>query len=304
MAERRAWPPAVSAEHLGKEFTVEEALAEPMPTSTHQVGQQQLDDRPRRIARAERLKACGIMSAPIVIREAMHDDINAVLSLWGGDGIPASRTDDTEALTAVLDHPTSALFVGEVAGAVVGSIIAAWDGWRAELYRLAVAESHRRTGVATRLVHHAEGWLLERGAEDQRARPAPLRCRAPAGTPRRAIITTSKERPPGDRRRHSRRTIRLHPASPEIVASVGYDERGEPVYPPRSIVRTVTTVGDIGYRGVQITIGPRSAHGWVRVIHVEGVLHTTVRSSCGCSSTVRLAPIGKGVLGPPPSENR
>lgn len=59
----------------------------------------------------------------------------------------------------------------------------------------------------------------------------------------------------------------------EATPSLGYDEKGEPVYPPRSIVRRVTTVGNITYRGAQITIGRRWAHGWARVIEVGGLIH-------------------------------
>lgn len=34
--------------------------------------------------------------------------------------------------------------------AIVGSVIATWDGWRRSIYRLLVAPSHRRQGLACR----------------------------------------------------------------------------------------------------------------------------------------------------------
>ena len=47
--------------------------------------------------------------------------------------------------------------------AIVGTIIAGWDGWRGTLYRLAVAPSYRRRGIATGLVAEAERRLREQG---------------------------------------------------------------------------------------------------------------------------------------------
>jgi ribosomal protein S18 acetylase RimI-like enzyme len=54
--------------------------------------------------------------------------------------------------------------VADDGGHIVGSVIAAWDGWRGELYRLAVSPSHRRAGLATKLVREGERRLLEQGA--------------------------------------------------------------------------------------------------------------------------------------------
>ncbi len=55
--------------------------------------------------------------------------------------------------------------------------------------------------------------------------------------------------------------------------SIGYDQNGEPVYPPRSIIRKVNKVGAIGYLCKQIQVGRRWAHGQVRVIPVGGLVH-------------------------------
>lgn len=47
---------------------------------------------------------------------------------------------------------------------MVGTVIAAWDGWRGSIYRLAVAPDHRRRGLGRRLVFEAEERLAESGA--------------------------------------------------------------------------------------------------------------------------------------------
>jgi ribosomal protein S18 acetylase RimI-like enzyme len=73
----------------------------------------------------------------------------------------AGALDDLTRL--VHDHPDH-LLVAVREGAVVGSVIGGWDGWRGNIYRLAVAPTARRTGLARRLVQEAERVLRARGA--------------------------------------------------------------------------------------------------------------------------------------------
>ena len=49
-------------------------------------------------------------------------------------------------------------------GGIVGSLIAAWDGWRGSFYRLAVHPDRRREGLATTLLEEGERRLQARGA--------------------------------------------------------------------------------------------------------------------------------------------
>jgi ribosomal protein S18 acetylase RimI-like enzyme len=46
----------------------------------------------------------------------------------------------------------------------VGSVIAAWDGWRGSVYRLAVAPAHRRHGLGQLLLGEAAERLRTTGA--------------------------------------------------------------------------------------------------------------------------------------------
>jgi ribosomal protein S18 acetylase RimI-like enzyme len=42
-------------------------------------------------------------------------------------------------------------------------VIAAWDGWRGNLYRLAVRDDRRRLGIGRALTRAAEDYFRERG---------------------------------------------------------------------------------------------------------------------------------------------
>ncbi len=98
------------------------------------------------------------------IRSAIEEDIQSVLDLWVAAGSLPSVTDSRDGLTGLLAADSQALLVAEHDGVLVGSLIAAWDGWRGSFYRLAVSPEHRRKGLATMLLREGEWRLRERGA--------------------------------------------------------------------------------------------------------------------------------------------
>jgi ribosomal protein S18 acetylase RimI-like enzyme len=98
------------------------------------------------------------------IRAAGEEDIAAVLDLWTAAGSLPTVSDSPEGLARLLAADPQALLVAELAGVLVGSLIAAWDGWRGSFYRLAVSPEHRRKGFATVLLREGERRLRERGA--------------------------------------------------------------------------------------------------------------------------------------------
>lgn len=98
-----------------------------------------------------------------MIRPARHGDRDAVLALWARARSAHATTDDDPADVARLIG-AGALLVAEVDGTVIGALIAAFDGWRGNLYRLAVAPSHRRRGLGLALVAAGESSLRQRGA--------------------------------------------------------------------------------------------------------------------------------------------
>src|SRR5205807_2716598 len=71
------------------------------------------------------------------IRSATPADVAAVLSLWRAAAIPAGASDTSEGLGALLGTDRQALLLAQSQSAVIGSLIAAWDGWGGSFYRLA-----------------------------------------------------------------------------------------------------------------------------------------------------------------------
>jgi ribosomal protein S18 acetylase RimI-like enzyme len=106
-------------------------------------------------------------SAPgsVSVRAARHADIDAVLRLWEQARSTAAVTaDDPVSVARLLEHAPDALLVAECDGELVGALVAAWDGWRGNMYRLAVVESHRRRGIARALVEAGHERLRATGA--------------------------------------------------------------------------------------------------------------------------------------------
>jgi ribosomal protein S18 acetylase RimI-like enzyme len=101
----------------------------------------------------------------VVVRSCLLEEHRAVLQLWRASGTEPSATDDLAGLEALLRRSgADALLVADDHGELVGTLIAAWDGWRGHMYRLAVLPTHRRRGVARALVAEGERRLREAGA--------------------------------------------------------------------------------------------------------------------------------------------
>ncbi len=105
---------------------------------------------------------------PVAVGDEDDGDLEAVLQLWREAAQPTS-TDTDSALRALVEHDQGALMVAEESGRIVGSIIAAWDGWRGSVYRLVVAPDFRRSGLGRQLVDEAERRLTELGAQRTQA---------------------------------------------------------------------------------------------------------------------------------------
>jgi ribosomal protein S18 acetylase RimI-like enzyme len=100
------------------------------------------------------------------VRRCEAGDVEAVLALWAEERSPHASTSDRLVDLERLIAPDSpaALLVAERDGEIVGALIAAWDAWRGNMYRLAVQRQQRRHGIALALTRAGEEYLRGRGA--------------------------------------------------------------------------------------------------------------------------------------------
>jgi ribosomal protein S18 acetylase RimI-like enzyme len=88
----------------------------------------------------------------IKVRTAAIDEVPALLAFWARSAEGTSITDDEDGVARLLARDPDALLVAEQDGAIAGTVIAGYDGWRCHLYRLAVDPGLRRQGIATALL--------------------------------------------------------------------------------------------------------------------------------------------------------
>ncbi len=121
----------------------------------------------------------------VKVRSCLLEEAPGVLDFWK-EAASASPTDNLRALTAVFKEREDALLLATDAAQIVGTVIWGYDGWRGNIYRLAVHPDYRRQGIGRMLVSEAERRMALRGAKrlqaviDTHNQEAPLFWRAMA----------------------------------------------------------------------------------------------------------------------------
>jgi ribosomal protein S18 acetylase RimI-like enzyme len=100
----------------------------------------------------------------LVTRSYTEDDEHAVLAVWE-DAFPhdGGWQDPRDMIRRKLAVQRELFLVGEWEGAIVGTVLAGYDGHRGWLYHLAVHSAHRRRGFGAALVREAERRLADLG---------------------------------------------------------------------------------------------------------------------------------------------
>jgi len=101
----------------------------------------------------------------IRFRRALPEDAENILSLWRTAEAVHGVTDTLTDVQRMVNRDSAAFILAVSGGELVGSIIAAFDGWRGNIYRLAVHPEFRRRGLARSLVLEAEGMFREWGVK-------------------------------------------------------------------------------------------------------------------------------------------
>jgi ribosomal protein S18 acetylase RimI-like enzyme len=99
----------------------------------------------------------------VVIRELRGTDGDSLRKLWKEAGL-SSVGDDDRSLARMARRNPGLVLVAVEGTRIVASALGGWDGRRGWIYHVATANSHRRQGIATRLLDQIEAALAVLGA--------------------------------------------------------------------------------------------------------------------------------------------
>ncbi|MCV0428835.1 MAG: GNAT family acetyltransferase [Roseibium sp.] len=97
----------------------------------------------------------------IVSFEAWHRP--HVIELWEKCGMTRPWNDPDKDIDRKLTDPRGGFFVLLKGTAVIGSVMAGYDGHRGAIYYLAIDPAFQSVGLGQRLMNHCEAYLLELG---------------------------------------------------------------------------------------------------------------------------------------------
>ena len=98
------------------------------------------------------------------IRECRPEEAEALLALWQAAETSPSITDTIADVRRAIES-TAFVLVAEADQRIVGSLIATFDGWRGNMYRIAVHPDYRRCGIGRALVKEGERCLTKLGTK-------------------------------------------------------------------------------------------------------------------------------------------
>lgn len=105
------------------------------------------------------------MQEGLLLRECRLEEAEALITLWRLAEATVGVTDTIEDIQRAIKEQASIVLVAEKDARLVGSVIGTFDGWRGNMYRLAVHTGYRRQGIARKLVDEIENRLAAIGVK-------------------------------------------------------------------------------------------------------------------------------------------
>ena len=92
------------------------------------------------------------------------DEAEAAIDLWDEANLLQPWNDPRADIAAALGCANSTILAARDGDRIVATIMIGYDGHRGWFYYMAVARSHRGTGLGRAIVAAAEDWLVAQGA--------------------------------------------------------------------------------------------------------------------------------------------
>ena len=99
----------------------------------------------------------------ILVRPASAGDAGAAVALWEACELTRPWNDARADFARALGHEAATILLAEEEGAIMGTVMAGFDGHRGWLYYLGVRPDRRGAGIAQQLLRAACDWLRECG---------------------------------------------------------------------------------------------------------------------------------------------
>ncbi len=103
------------------------------------------------------------------IRGFKIEDYQEIVSLWKKVGLAEKGENTKEDFIEQQKVAKDLFLVYEVDGKIAGTVIGGWDGWRAWIYRIAVAPEYQRKGIGSKLISEITKRLAAKGGKRFRA---------------------------------------------------------------------------------------------------------------------------------------
>jgi ribosomal protein S18 acetylase RimI-like enzyme len=116
-----------------------------------------------RMSRTPARSAEAMPMTDFTVRQYRPEDEEAVIRLWSDCKLIVPHNDPQRDIHRKLKVNPEWFLVGEIAGEVVATCMAGYEGHRGWINYLAVSPPHRRRGLATRIMQEAERQLRAAG---------------------------------------------------------------------------------------------------------------------------------------------
>lgn len=99
------------------------------------------------------------------VKPASAADREAEVALWHSAGLTRPWNDPGSDFDLALRNPTSAILLARDETAIIGSVMAGFDGHRGWVYYLATQPQSLTRGIGRKLMYAAEQWLIAHGCQ-------------------------------------------------------------------------------------------------------------------------------------------